>query len=137
MSPAPMPVIAALYAGLVGLLLFVLAARISGLRGKLEVWIGDGGDRELQRAIRAHGNAVEWAVPAIVLLLIANLTRAPDLFLHLCGVAIVIGRLLHAIGLSRAGGYSFERLFGSVLSWGAVLVLAVWNVWAFARLLLV
>ena len=88
-------------------------------------------------AIRAHGNAVEWALPAILLLLIADRTRAPDLFLHLCGLAIVIGRLLHAVGLSRAGGYSFGRFFGSVLSWGAALVLAVWNVWAFARLLLV
>lgn len=137
MSPAPMPAIAALYAGLVGLLLLVLAARISVLRRKLKIGLGDGGDRVLQLAIRAHGNAVEWALPAILLLLIADLTRAPTLFLHLCGFAIVIGRLLHAVGLSGAGGYSFGRFFGSVLSWGAVLVLAVWNLWAFARLLLV
>ncbi len=48
----------------------------------------------------------------ILLLLIADLTRAPALFLHLCGLAIVIGRVLHAIGLSLAGGYSFGRLYG-------------------------
>lgn len=137
MSPAPMPAIAALYAGLVGLLLLVLAARVSSLRRKLKVGLGDGGDEVLLRAIRAHGNAVEWVIPAILLLLIADLTRAPALFLHLCGLAIVIGRLLHAVGLSRAGGYSFGRMSGSGLSWGAVAVLAVWNLWAFARLLLV
>lgn len=136
MSPAPMPSIAALYAGLVGLLLLILAARISGLRRKLKVGLGDGGDPLLQRAIRAHGNAVEWAIPAILLLLIADLTRAPALFLHLSGLAIVVGRVLHAVGLSLAGGYSAGRLYGSVLSWGAVAVLAAWNLWTFARLLL-
>ena len=132
-----MPAIAALYAGLVGLLLLILAARVSSLRYKLKINFGDGGDRVLQRAIRAHGNAVEWAIPAILLLLSADLTRAPALFLHLCGLAIVIGRVLHAIGLSLAGGYSFGRLYGSALSWGAVAVLAVWNLWAFVRLALV
>lgn len=137
MNPAPMPAIAALYAGLVGLLLLILAARVSFLRRQLKVALGDGGDRGLQRAIRAHGNAVEWAITGILLLLIADLTRAPALFLHLCGLVIVIGRVLHAVGLSLAGGYSFGRLYGSALSWGAVVVLAVWNVWAFVRLLLV
>jgi uncharacterized membrane protein YecN with MAPEG domain len=130
-----MPAIAALYAALIGVLLLLLAARISGMRRTLKIGLGDGGDRGLQRAIRAHGNAVEWAVPAILLLLVADLTRAPALFLHLCGVAIVVGRVLHAFGLSRAGGYSFGRFTGSLLSWGAVAVLAAWNLWAFVRLL--
>ena len=137
MSPAPMPAVTALYAGLVGLLLLILAARISGLRHKLKIGIGDGGDRLLERAIRAHGNAVEWGLPAIVLLLVADLNRAPAVLLHLCGLAIIVGRVLHAFGLSRAGGHSFGRFSGSALSWGAVAVLAVWCVWAFARLLLV
>jgi uncharacterized membrane protein YecN with MAPEG domain len=91
----------------------------------------------LLRAIRAHGNSVEWAIPAILFLLVAELTRAPPLLVHLCGLAIVLGRVLHAIGLSRSAGVSFGRFVGSGLSWVAVGVLSVWNVWAFARLLLV
>src|SRR5688572_25053470 len=102
MSPAPMPVICALYAGVVGLLLVVLAARVLVLRWRRRIGIGDGGDPVLLRAIRAHGNAVEWAVPAILLLLVAELTRAPALLVHVCGLAIVLGRALHAIGLSRS-----------------------------------
>jgi len=137
MNPAPMPAIAALYAGIVGLLLLVLAARVSSLRRTLKIGIGDGGDRVLLRAIRAHGNSVEWALPAIVLLLVAELTRAPVVLLHLCGLGIVVGRVLHAVGLSRAPGYSFGRFTGSALSWTALAVLSVWSVWAFVRLLLV
>ena len=137
MSPAPMPAIAALYAGIIGLLLLVLAARVSYLRRSLKIGIGDGGDRVMLRAIRAHGNAVEWAIPGILLLLIAELTRAPAIIVHLCGLAIVVGRVLHAFGLSRSTGVSFGRFTGSGLSWTAVAVLSVWNVWAFLRLLLV
>jgi uncharacterized membrane protein YecN with MAPEG domain len=136
MSPAPLPAATALYAGLIGLLLVVLAALVSRLRRKLMIGIGDGGSREMQRSIRAHANAVEWAVPALVLLLVAELNRAPLLLVHGCGIAIVVGRVLHAIGLSRNAGVSFGRLVGSALSWGAVTILALWCVWAFARLAL-
>ena len=132
-----MPAICALYAGIIGLLLLVLAARVSYLRRSLKIGIGDGGDRVLLRAIRAHGNSVEWAIPAILFLLIAELTRAPPVFVHTCGGAIVLGRVLHAIGLSRSAGVSFGRFAGSGLSWGAVFALSAWNVWAFARLILV
>lgn len=136
MNPAPMPAMTALYAGLVALLLIVLAAAVSRLRRKLKIGIGDGGSKELHRAIRTHANAVEWAVPAILLLLVAELNRAPLLLVHACGVAIIVGRVLHAFGLSRSGGYSFGRMTGSAASWGALAVLAVWSIWAYVRTLL-
>jgi uncharacterized membrane protein YecN with MAPEG domain len=132
-----MPAITALYAGLIGLLLFVAALRISQLRRRLKIGLGDGGDRMLTRAIRVHANLVEWGVPAAVLLLLAELNRAPSLFLHGCGIALIFGRLLHALALSRSGGSSVGRTLGSALSWGALFVLAVWDIWAFVRLALI
>ena len=137
MNPAPMPAVAALYAGLIGLLLIMLAIRISRMRTSLKVGIGDGGDKGLARAIRAHANAVEWALPALLLLLLAELNRAPHLFLHGCGVALVVGRVLHASGISRTGGSSFGRFTGTALTWFVVIALALWDIWAFARFLLV
>jgi uncharacterized membrane protein YecN with MAPEG domain len=128
-----MPFVTALYAGAIGVLLLVLAGLVSRLRRSRKVGLGDGGDRDLQRAIRVHGNAVEWAVPGVLLLLVAELNRADPLLLHACGLAIVAGRVLHAFGLSRRSGTSFGRFFGSALSWTAVLVLAAWCLWAFAR----
>jgi len=122
------PAVSALYAGLVGILLLALAARVSRLRRRHAVGLGDGGQKDLQRAIRAHGNAVEWAVPAILLLLIAELNGAGTLLLHGCGIATVAGRVLHAFGLSRWAGHSFGRFTGSAVSWLALLVLALWCV---------
>ena len=137
MNPAPMPAIAALYGGLVALLLLTLAIPISRRRDQLKLGLGDGGDTRLARAIRAHANTVEWAVPTLVLLLIAELNRAPPLLLHGCGIALIAGRVLHAVGLSRTGGASFGRFAGTGLTWIALLVLAGWGLWAFARLALV
>jgi uncharacterized protein len=137
MMSAPMPAIAAFYAGLIGILLIVLALPISALRRRLKVGLGDGGDPRLARAIRVHANTVEWALPTLVLLALAELTRAPPALVHGCGIALVLGRIVHALGLSRTSGSSTGRFLGSALTWIALVVLAVWDIWAFARLALV
>jgi uncharacterized protein len=136
MDPAPMPMITALYAAVIVLLLLGLAIPISRLRRSRRVGLGDGGDHELARAIRAHANLVEWGLPALMLLLVAELTRAPILLLHASGIALVVGRVLHAAGLSRKSGTSFGRFAGTAVTWAVLLVLAAWCLWAFARLAL-
>jgi uncharacterized membrane protein YecN with MAPEG domain len=132
-----MPAIAALYAALIGILLVVLTLPISRLRGKLGVGLGDGGNPALERAIRVHANAVEWAVPAILLLLVADLTRAPVWFLHACGITLIVARIIHALGLSRKSGHSFGRFAGASLSALVVVALSLWGLWAFPRTLAV
>ena len=97
----PMPAITALYAALVALVLLVLAVRVSSLRMRLKVGLGDGGDPGLQRAVRAHANAVEWALPVLLLMLIAELNRAVPLLLHACGIVLIVARVLHGFGLTR------------------------------------
>ena len=132
-----MPSITALYAGLCALLLLALAVPISLRRMKLGIGINDGGNTELSRAIRVHANAVEWGLPILLLLLVAELNRANPLLLHVCGIAFVVGRLAHAMGLSARSGPSRGRFGGTLASWTVLLVLALWNVWAHIRLLLV
>lgn len=135
MSP-PLPAITAFYAALMGLWLLLLAVPVSRLRRKERVGIGDGGHSGLARAIRVHANTAEWVPTTLVLLLIAELNRAPPSLLHGCGVALLAGRVLHAYGLRRSEGRSAGRLWGTGLTWGTLAVLAVWNLWAFARLAL-
>ena len=136
MNPAPMPYVTALYAGIIMLLLLALALPVSRLRGKMRTGLGDGGHPELARAIRAHANLSEWGIAVLLLLLVAELNRAPVALLHIAGIVLVIGRLLHAFGLSRSGGASFGRMYGSGLTWLVLVVLAIWNIWTFVRLML-
>ena len=127
--------VSALYAGLLALLLLVLAARVSLLRSKLNVGMGHGNNAPLARAIRVHGNAVEWILPMLSLLLIAEIDGASRGFLHFCGALFVVGRIAHAVGLSRTSKGSSGRFWGTAASWLVIVALAVWNVGAFLRVL--
>jgi uncharacterized protein len=128
--------VTALYAGLYALFLLVLAASVSRQRRSLKVGLGDGGHPALARAIRAHGNSVEWGWPMLLLLLVAELDHANRTFLHVCAILFLFARIIHAIGLSREAGVSQGRLIGSGLSWTVIGVLAVWNIVDFARTVL-
>jgi uncharacterized membrane protein YecN with MAPEG domain len=127
--------LSALYAGLLALLLLLLAARVSLLRSKLNVGTGHGNDASLARAIRVHGNAVEWILPMLALFLIAEIDGASRGFLHVCGATFVIARIGHAVGLSRTWKASSGRFWGTAASWLVIAALAVWNIGAFLRML--
>ena len=99
----------ALYAGVLGLLLLALAMRVSLLRSKLRVGMGHGDDATLARAIRAHGNSIEWILLMLLLFLVAELDGASRMFLHVCGITFVGARIAHAAGLSRTSRESSGR----------------------------
>jgi hypothetical protein len=127
--------VSALYAGLLVALLLVLGGRVSLLRSKLNVGTGHGNDAELARAIRVHGNAVEWILPMLVLLLLAELDGAGRWFLHSCGALFIAGRVAHAIGMSRTSKASSGRFWGTAASWLVIAALAAWNIGAYLRML--
>lgn len=114
-----------LYAALLALLAIALAYRVVGLRRNLRVGLGTGGHQELERAIRAHGNHMEYSPLALVLMLILETTGASYGLLHGLGVALLTGRLLHAWGLSSAGGISFGRFYGTALTWLSIIAAAL------------
>ena len=131
-SALPVP-ISALYAGLLALLLVLLALRVVRLRWKFRVGLGDGGERAMTRAIRVHGNATEHVPIALLLLLVAELNRAGPTLLHVCGAVLVVARLLHAVGLGKSAGASWQRAAGTVGTLGVIVVLAAADVAAFLR----
>jgi hypothetical protein len=119
------PTITVFYAAPLLVFAIVLASRVSLHRLRHRIGLGDGGDRALARKIRVHGNLVEVAPLGILALLLAELMAAPPPLLHGCGAALVIGRVLHALGLGASSGSSFGRFAGSTLSWLAVVVAAI------------
>jgi len=98
---------------------------------KYRIGIGDGGDKSLLLAIRAHGNATESIPLALVLLAALELNQASVLTLHGFGAALLLARLLHALGLSRSGKASPGRFLGTLLTLVVLLGLAIANVMAY------
>lgn len=114
-----------LYALPLAILYVALTLRVVRLRRKHKVGIGDGGQRDLAKAIRAHANAGETIPLALVLMLLCELTGASAGLLHGGGAVLVAGRVIHAFGLSRHSGYSKGRFFGMILTIIAIVVFAV------------
>lgn len=114
-----------LYAGLSALLVVGLVFRVVYLRRMLKVGIGAGEHGSLAKAIRAHGNAVETIPIALLLLLLCELSSFGATFLHSLGIALLVGRGLHAFGISRHSGSSFGRFVGMVVTLLVIIVMAL------------
>jgi uncharacterized membrane protein YecN with MAPEG domain len=105
-----------LYAGLNGLLVLVLAFRVSSYRGTAKVLIGTGGNPELERRIRVHGNAIETIPLVLILMGLIEFYHTSAYLVHGLGIMLTLGRLLHAWGLSRSPRTSFGRVAGMSLT---------------------
>ena len=114
-----------LYAGLLGLLLIILAFNISRYRVGLKISFGDGEHPGLKRAIRAHANLTENAPLALILLLAVEVQGFSAAVVHALGATLVVGRVLHAFGLSRTEGASAGRAVGILLTWLLILMASV------------
>jgi len=123
--------ISGIYAGLCGVLLIVLSARIIGMRRTYQVGIGSGGHEELARTIRVQGNFIEYTPLALILLVLAELQGASIWLVHGAGVLLVVGRGLHAFGLSQSAGRTFGRFYGTLSTWASLLILVLTNLSAF------
>ena len=119
--------ISALYTSLLTLLVLLLTFVVIRLRQTLKVGMGDGGNRDLARAIRVHGNATE-NIPLFVLLLVMyELNRGNVTMLHVFGAVFFISRVLHAWGLLTSSGASPGRLIGVIGTYFCLLGLAISN----------
>ena len=121
--------ITGIYAALSAILVVVLAVRVVWYRRTHKIGLGDGGDAELRKRIRAHGNATECLPLALILLLILELDQTTPLLLHAFGITLIVARVAHAIGVSRHSGISPGRAIGVVLTFGLLLAMAVLLLW--------
>ncbi len=106
----------ALYAALLTPLMLVLAARVIRHRRSQRVEIGDGDDRELLRRMRVHANFVETVPFALILLALDEQLGASPWLLHALGVPLLVGRYLHAYGLSQTPHIMRLRVLGMALT---------------------
>jgi uncharacterized membrane protein YecN with MAPEG domain len=115
----------ALYAGLLGLMLLYLSWRVTRIRRADKIGVGDGGNPKLALAIRAQANFVEYTFPILLLMMVLELNGFSAKKIHALGIALIAARLLHAVGLSQSGGYSFGRFWGTALTWTVLLLAAL------------
>ncbi len=118
--------IVGVYVGLNLLINLVLAYRVSASRVRTDVMTGTGEDEKLYNANRAHIVNAEYTPIGLIGLVALHLLSASIYIIHIAGLCLTVGRLLHAIGLSRAARASSPpRLVGTVLTWAGQLVAGI------------
>ena len=119
-------IVTPLYAGLLAIFYFVLSMRVIQRRRGANISLGDGGDPEMQRRVRGHGNFAEYAPFALLLIALLEIGgTTPFWLLHLLGLTLVIARVLHGIALSYTEKWFPGRFFGMILTFLVLVVAGV------------
>lgn len=105
--------VTALYAGLLGLIGIVLWALVGPVRGRTNVSLGDGGNKDLIEANRRHMNWVENVPFILVLFAIIELNGGSRIWLHVMGAVLVASRVVHPFGISAGTIVKWPRIVGA------------------------
>ena len=118
-----MPV-TALYASLLALLFVYLAVRVIQLRREGRVAVGDGGKPLLLRRMRVHANFAEYVPLSLILMALAESLHTWQWLLHLLGIALLVGRISHAYGVSQLEEPFIFRTIGMVATFSVIAMAA-------------
>lgn len=122
MDAMPSAHAAALWVGLHLILLLVLSVLVVRQRRAHGVVLGDDNIPELTQAVRAFGNATEYVPGGLIAIAVLAMAGATPLIVHAMGLTLFVGRVAHAVGLSRSGGSSVLRSAGVIATWLAYIL---------------
>jgi uncharacterized protein len=88
------------YAAALTVLFLVLSARVIAYRRGKRISLGNANDPVLEARVRAQGNFAEYAPLGLILMAIAELQGTGPIWVHLCGVTLLAGRVLHGVNFS-------------------------------------
>ncbi|MFV1983257.1 MAG: MAPEG family protein [Thiohalomonadales bacterium] len=114
-----------LYVVIATFIIVQLSLKVIKLRQFHKVSVGYGGNEELQRAISAQLNAVEYLPIGLILLMSLELNMASILLIHAAGIVFITGRILHARGMLTDS--MKLRVLGMQITFFMLITLAILN----------
>ncbi len=111
-----------IYAALLSLIFVVLSIKTIIIRRKNKVAVGDGNKPQLQRAMRVHANFAEYTPIAIILVGFVESLKYNEIIVHILLSLFLLGRIIHAYGLSKIDEDFRFRVFGMVLTFNVITV---------------
>jgi len=116
------------------LIMFVLTLMVSLGRinlGKAEgdiakYPIDDGNNESLKRRIATFRNFTEYVPMGLIMLALIEINGASSTLVWGLGVAFIIGRLLHVMGMLINPHFPLPRIIGMFATYAILLVPAVW-----------
>jgi len=112
-----------LWLGLNILLTFLLAMNVVRNRFKSQ---GDSGDpATLEKAIRAHGNNIEYVPSILIGLGLMAMAGTSAQTVHILGGTLLVVRILHAVGIQQAKLPNPFGMVGNIGTWLVMLCVAI------------
>jgi uncharacterized membrane protein YecN with MAPEG domain len=127
----PLP-LTSLYAAILALIIVALGINVTVHRVKLQVSLGDGGNPQMLRMIRLHGNAIEYLPLSLLLMALYELNGGLHWILHVIGIALIAGRLIQTAAMWGTEIPKPGRGIGQTTTWLSIAVLALLNLWRIA-----
>ena len=122
-----MLLITSIIAAILTIIFIKLSFAVIGLRRKNKVGLGSGGHEDLERAIRTQGNFAEYVPIGIILIACLELNGAPWWLVVIPGIALIIGRLIHAKGMNTPPPDCSRRVLGMKFTFFTLIALVVLN----------
>ena len=91
------PIITATYAAILAVYFVAMSAYVITMRAKTDTLLGPGDNIQMLVAMRRHGNLAEYMPFAILVMALAEALGLSATWLHVAGIALVAGRLIHPI----------------------------------------
>lgn len=109
------------FAMILSVFMLILSVRVLDLRGSPVTKAFHSTEREidqrfLDRAIRGHGNLIEYAPLFLILMLALELSDASKYWLYFNGSIFTMGRLMHGVVFAFMKPNPFMRIGGMILT---------------------
>jgi uncharacterized membrane protein YecN with MAPEG domain len=130
-----MLLVTSIIASVLTIIFIKLSFAVIGLRRKNKVSLGSGGHENLERAIRAQGNFAEYVPIGLILIACLELNGMPWWLEAIPGITLIIGRLIHAVGINVPPPDFSKRVLGMTLTLGTLITLVFLNLgWSLYKL---
>ncbi len=119
----------AIYAGILGILLFKISLETIKARKTHRISLGTGDNAQIQAIVSAHSNFVAYTPLFLILLYsIERYKGYPSLLFHTLGCLFILGRLLHYKSFTKEKMDFKNRVRGMKLTLLPILILSFSNI---------
>jgi uncharacterized membrane protein YecN with MAPEG domain len=119
------------YAAIFAFIFVALSVRTLRLRRQLRVAIGHGSEPKLERAARAHANFAEYVPISILLIYFLEIHTVSSIWIHLLCTVLLVGRIVHAYGVSQVSEDYRYRVTGMSLTFAVIISVSIGILWGY------
>lgn len=118
-----------IYAGLLGFLYFKISLDTIKARKREQVSLGTGKNDEIIAYVSAHSNFSSYVPLLLIGLFLLEQQSIPKTMLHIAGVSILVGRILHYTALTTNPASFKNRVRGMKLTLFPLVVISTLNIY--------